>query len=190
MTDSTTPAVPAFPAQIEDAPITAGTLSAEKLPEQAVTTSTAPAQPSDHQAPAAERADAALADDDLIADVQGLKPVHKLRLRQRNALIALMFKMTTFKEDYPDVEKADKAEEEARKAAEAAGVDFEPERNPEIDGQRRELQLKMLEFGAEVDEYFEANVADDPEAYVGWAEGKEHNAIFSLLSHYAGFSKN
>jgi len=129
-------------------------------------------KPADHKPTLAERVEAEIDDNELLAGTEDfLKPAHKLRIKERNKVLALVFDMEAMLRDGKDEDKD----------LEELGEDLKNS----ID---RDSMMKMLELAGTVDEFVEENLATDKEAYVEWSEGKSHEVFFALLTHYAGLA--
>jgi hypothetical protein len=124
---------------------------------------TAPAgakKPQDRKPTAAAQLEATLSDDELLADLPELKSPGRLRLRQRNVIMAIALRLNAFVGDDDDSD-------------EGLSLDENDPRLPQL-----------LDILAEIDEFAES-IAVNREAYVEWAEGKDYDHFTALLQRYA-----
>lgn len=115
-------------------------------------------KPQDRKKSAAELHEERLAREELLAGMPELKPAHKLRIRDRNKVAAIIFNTSLF----------DRAEE-------LEGVDESELSKDDI--------ADMLEVAAQIDEFAES-IAVDREAYIEWAAGKDYDVFFAILDLY------
>ena len=96
---------------------------------------------------------------ELLADMPSLRPAHKFRLRHRNA-----FKNLTF--------------EALKKGVFEGDLNYDMSKPEDI-----ERYQAMQSFVESIDEWAES-VADDPDAYAEWAEGKTEETFIALFVTY------
>jgi hypothetical protein len=116
--------------------------------------------PDDHKSKsptAAEQRDIDAEQDELLADMPALRPPHRLRARQRSRVLRIALKF----------------------------MPFMPE-----DGGAFDLDVKdprmadLLDIFSDVDDFAES-IAEDPEAYVRWAESASYDQLSAILSRYS-----
>lgn len=117
-------------------------------------------KPQDRKPSAADQLEATLSDDELLADIPELKAPGRLRLRQRNVIMAIALRLNGFIGDDEDSDGK-------------ISLDEDDPRLPQV-----------LDILAEIDEFAES-ISVDPEAYAEWAEGKEYDVFTALLQRYA-----
>lgn len=160
-------------------------------------------KPQDRKPPAAKALEQELTEDELLADLPELKAPGRLRVRDRNKILTLSFKLSAFTEDndvdYSTLKKADLVAEIDRRNEnrdEDEKITTAGEKNEDLvaaleaddnsihleaDDPRMPLMLDVL---ADVDEFAES-IAVDKEAYVEWSLGKGYEVFSALLSRYA-----
>jgi hypothetical protein len=160
-------------------------------------------KPQDRKPSASEVLEQELSEDELLADLPELKAPGRLRVRDRNRVLSLSLKLSSFAkdsdEDYSGLKKADLlAEIERRNAdlddderivpASERNVDLVAalEANDvgihiDVDDPRMPLLLDVL---ADIDEFAES-IAADKDAYVEWSLGKGYDVFSALLSRYS-----
>lgn len=124
---------------------------------------TAPAgakKPKDRKPKAADQLEDSLSEDELLADLPELKAPGKLRIRQRNVIMAIALKLKAF-----------------------VGDDEDDDGSFEMDEDDPRLP-QLLNILAEIDEFAES-IAKDPIEYAEWAEGKDYDVFTALLQRYA-----
>lgn len=119
--------------------------------------------PQDHKMSAADELEATLSEDELLADMPALIPPAKLRIRQRNTIMKLAFRM---RDVIPDSEDG------------AVSVDLD------LDSLGDEELGKLLDAMADIDDFAES-IAIDKAAYAEWAQGKDYEVFSALLSRYS-----
>ncbi len=118
-------------------------------------------KPQDRKPTAAAQLEATLSDDELLADLPELKAPGRLRLRQRNVIMAIALRLNEFVGDEEDSD------------GEGFSIDEDDPRLPQL-----------LDILADIDEFAES-IAVDPKAYAEWAEGKDYDVFTALLQRYA-----
>jgi hypothetical protein len=102
--------------------------------------------------------DAELAAEELLADMPELKPVHRLRIKERNRLMRLVLDSEIFNQT--GVTEADK---------------------DNVDPTTLNSILSIVEG---IDDFAES-IARDPEQYVEWSEGKSWDTFLAILNRYS-----
>ncbi len=115
-------------------------------------------KPQDRKPKAADQLEDILSEDELLADLPELKAPGKLRVRQRNVIMAIALKLRAFTGDDED-----------------GSIDLDE------DDARLPLLLDVL---AQIDEFAES-IAVHPDEYAAWAEGKDYEVFTALLSRYS-----
>jgi len=123
---------------------------------------TAPKKPQDHKPSEIIDVEGEQADlrAELLADMPPLRPAHRFRLRHRNAFHDLSLeavKAGAFDRDDLDYDLSDPADIEA----------FQ----------------KLQKFVESIDEWAEG-IAEDPDAYAAWSEGKTEETFIALFVQY------
>ncbi|MCI2958253.1 hypothetical protein MN032_11140 [Agromyces atrinae] len=151
-----------------------------------------------------------IADDELLEDLPELRAPHKLRVKHRNAVWAILL-------DSGLMEQSDEASAKSvKKYVDGYKLDelrtLATERGIEASGSKSEIagrlvdndeetgtldlsfdfrdseELKRLKdlmgVAAAVDEFAES-IALDKEAYIEWAEGKDMDVFFAILNRYS-----
>ncbi|WP_230671038.1 hypothetical protein [Rathayibacter sp. Leaf248] len=116
--------------------------------------------PEDHKtkAPtAAERRESDAEQDELLAGMPALRPPHRLRARQRSRIMRIALKFMPFMPD------------------DDSGFDIDV-KDPRM--------ADLLDIFSDVDDFAES-IAEDPAAYVEWAEGASYDQLSALLSRYS-----
>lgn len=129
--------------------------------------------PSDEEHAAAVAAD--LSDDELLADMPELIPPTRLRIRQRNKVMALAIGLRSFakKPADGDAKPVDDGESEED---EAFDLDLDDLTDEELE--------KFLGVLASIDEFAQSIAVNEAE-YVTWAEGQDYDVFSALLSRYS-----
>lgn len=112
--------------------------------------------------------DKELSDEELLADMPELKAPEKLRIRERNRIMRLVFESDFMdKDDEKDAPKPKTAAEKAEAAK-----------------QKKQETLAILDLVAGIDEFAES-IATDKEAYAEWSEGQDYPAFLALMHRYS-----
>jgi len=110
-------------------------------------------KPKDHLAPETEPE---VTEDELLATLPQLTPPHKLRLRQRNKIMAMAARLNGLTDD-------------------DGGIEVEPG-DPAF--------VELLDVLADVDDFAET-IATDSAAYIDWSHTASYEQFGALLTRYA-----
>lgn len=126
-----------------------------------MSTTVQPKAPQDRKPKSQDIHDEKLAQADLLVDLPTLKPPHRLRLRQRNKLMGILL----------DSGLLDDTDENGD-----VDVDLSTEEG-------RSKVKNLMATAAAVDDFAES-IADNPEEYELWAEGKQIDHFMAILGVY------
>lgn len=119
--------------------------------------------PQDHKMSVADELEATLSEDELLADMPALVPPAKLRIRQRNTIMKLAFRL---RDIIPDSEDG------------VVSVDLD------LESLDDEVLGKLLDAMADIDDFAES-IAVDKAAYAEWSQGKDYEVFSALLGRYS-----